>query len=59
MRLKDPRPFPPTHEWDRTDPGYDDPLWRELIDPPLWLGALVFFAGFLAFCVLMIVTVGS
>ncbi len=48
--------IPARYEWDRRDPDYDD--LEELRDPRFWLGAVVCFFGFLAFCVLMIVTLG-
>lgn len=52
MRLKY-GPLPEPREWDRRDPGYDDP-WNELRSPVFWLGATLCFFGFLALCVLVI-----
>jgi len=54
MRLRYGPP-PPPREWDRRDPDYDD-VYHELRSPVFWLGAAVCFFGFLALCVLMIVT---
>jgi hypothetical protein len=43
--------FPESREWDRRDVGYDDPLpldWRELLDPWLWIGAVLVLVALVA-----------